>query len=208
MQSTTRPCDHVSIRKREWKLTRKEGLSRPTEPLASSIPYLWKMVSPALFLQSTYQETMRCGYREQCCERMKAGVGEIGREYDRAGDYKIAEALHRRALETRRDLVASRDLSANLENQAQYGEAAALCQRDMARPDATDKVHVKLLALQQKQAQLNTYRKWTLQPLEAINSHGTWIHSIRIWSFLPLQSFPSSHPSSLRSSGSALSCQP
>jgi len=96
-----------------------------------------------------------------------AGVGEIAREYDRAGDYKIAEVLHRQAVATCEDLVTSHDLSANLENQEQYEEAAAQCRRDMTRPDALDERHQKLVALEQKQAHLNAYRKWKLQPLEA-----------------------------------------
>jgi hypothetical protein len=96
-----------------------------------------------------------------------AGVGEIAREYDRAGDYKIAEVLHRRALATHEDLATSHDLSANLENQEQYEKAAAQCRRDTARPGAPDELHQKLVALEQKQACLNTYRKWELQPLEA-----------------------------------------
>lgn len=96
-----------------------------------------------------------------------SGIGELGREYDRAGDYKIAEALHRLALEAREDFVASQDLSATLENREQYEEAAALCQRDMGRPGASQKIHAKLVALQHKQGQLTRYRRWTLQPLEA-----------------------------------------
>ncbi|KAH0563380.1 hypothetical protein GP486_002054 [Trichoglossum hirsutum] len=106
-----------------------------------------------------------------------AGVGEMAREYDRAGDYKIAEVLHRRAVATREDLVTSHDLSANLENQEQYEKAAAQCQRDITRTGASYELRQKLVALEQKQERLNTYRKWKLQPLEATlpiaNQHRT-----------------------------------
>lgn len=100
-----------------------------------------------------------------------AGVGEIGREYDRAGDYRIAEVLHRRAMVTQGDIVASNDLAANLENQGQYDEAAALRRQEMTRPAASEVIvnlnHQKLVALQQKSGYLNTYRKWKFQSLEA-----------------------------------------
>jgi hypothetical protein len=43
-------------------------------------------------------------------------VGEITREYNRAGNYKIAEVLHRRAIVTREDLITSYNLSTNLQN--------------------------------------------------------------------------------------------
>jgi tetratricopeptide (TPR) repeat protein len=114
-----------------------------------------------------------------------AGVGEIAREYDRAGDYKIAEVLHRRAVATREDLVTSHDLSANLQNQEQYEKAAAQCRRDIARPGAPVELHQKLVTLEQKQGHLNTYRKWKLQPLEATlqmaNQHRTTTptHTVR-----------------------------
>jgi hypothetical protein len=96
-----------------------------------------------------------------------AGVGEIAREYDRAGDYKIAEVLHRRAVATCEDPVTSHNLTANLENQEQYEDAVAQCRRDVARPDAQIERQQKLVALQHTQALLSRYSKWKLQPLEA-----------------------------------------
>ncbi|GAB1312604.1 hypothetical protein MFIFM68171_02814 [Madurella fahalii] len=45
------------------------------------------------------------------------GIGEMAREYGRAGDHKIAEVLHRLALERCDDPVNSHDLLVNLENQ-------------------------------------------------------------------------------------------
>jgi hypothetical protein len=96
-----------------------------------------------------------------------AGVGEIAREYDRAGDYKIAEILHRRTVAARDEMDTSHDLSANFENQEQYGEAAAQCRRDMARSGAPAKLRQRQVALEQKQALFNMYSKWKLLPLEA-----------------------------------------
>ncbi|KIW67730.1 hypothetical protein PV04_06962 [Phialophora macrospora] len=96
-----------------------------------------------------------------------AGVGEIAREYDRAGDFTIAEVLHRRAVATRDEMDTSHDLAANLENQGQYGEAAARYQRDMVRSSRPAKLRQRQVALEQKQALFNAYCKWKLQPLEA-----------------------------------------
>ena len=95
------------------------------------------------------------------------GVGEIAREYDRAGDYTLGEALHRLALSRDEDdAVASYDLVANLESQEQYESAVAQCQQHKARFNALDDIPQKLAALEQKKIQLQTYRKWKFQTLE------------------------------------------
>ncbi|RYN22721.1 hypothetical protein AA0119_g11787 [Alternaria tenuissima] len=96
-----------------------------------------------------------------------AGVGEMAREYDRAGDYDIAECLHRRAMATCEDLATSHDLVTNLENQGKYEDAVAQCRRDITRPDPPIELHQKLRALEQKKVLFDRYRRWTLQPLEA-----------------------------------------
>ncbi|KIW91209.1 uncharacterized protein Z519_08105 [Cladophialophora bantiana CBS 173.52] len=96
-----------------------------------------------------------------------AGVGEIARAYDRAGEYKIAEGLHRQALATLDDMVNSHDLSVNLEYQEQYEKALAQCRRDMARPDTPVALRHKLATLEQKRGHFNIYCKWKFQPLEA-----------------------------------------
>jgi len=96
-----------------------------------------------------------------------AGVGEMAREYDRAGDYKLGEALHRLALSRdENDAVASYDLVANLESQEQYEAAAAQCQRLKAQLNDPGDTPQKLAALEQKKIRLQTYRKWKFQPLE------------------------------------------
>jgi tetratricopeptide (TPR) repeat protein len=96
-----------------------------------------------------------------------AGVGEIAREYDRMGDYKIAEVLHRRALAKREDFANSYALILNLESQERYEEAAAQCRRDLARPGAPTEHVRKLRSLEQKQVLFLKYRKWKSQPLSA-----------------------------------------
>jgi tetratricopeptide (TPR) repeat protein len=96
-----------------------------------------------------------------------AGVGEIAREYDRMGDYKIAEVLHRRALAKCEDFANSYDLILNLESQERYEEAAAQCRRDLARPGAPTERVRKLQSLEQKQVLFLKYRKWKSQPLSA-----------------------------------------
>lgn len=94
-----------------------------------------------------------------------AGLGEMAREYDRAGDYKIAEVLHQRYVATQTNPATSQDLCTNLENQEQYEKAAAEYRRIITQTDASDEFHQKVVALEQKQAQLNRYRKWKSQPL-------------------------------------------
>jgi tetratricopeptide (TPR) repeat protein len=96
-----------------------------------------------------------------------AGVGEMAREYDRAGDYNLGETLHRLALsKDEDDAGASYDLVANLESQEQYEAAAAQCRRHKARFNGPGDIHQKLAALEQKEIQLQTYRRWKSQPLE------------------------------------------
>lgn len=88
-----------------------------------------------------------------------AGVGEIAREYDRAGDYDIAECLHRRAMATCKDLATSHNLVTNLENQGKYKDAVAQCRRDITQPNPLIKLHQKLRALEQKKVLFNRYRR-------------------------------------------------
>ncbi|KAK8099592.1 uncharacterized protein PG998_012833 [Apiospora kogelbergensis] len=96
-----------------------------------------------------------------------AGVGEMAREYERAGEYQIAEALHRLALDRNKDdVVASYDLIANFESQEKYEAAAAQCRQFMARHGARDDVTQKLAAMEQKVKQMRSYRTWVSQPLE------------------------------------------
>lgn len=96
-----------------------------------------------------------------------SGLGEMGREYDRVGDYRIGEALHRRHLAARVSVVPYHYLSVNLGNQGRFGEAQELCRRNMALPGASEKLGQQLTTLIQKEADTKVYRKWKTQPLEA-----------------------------------------
>ncbi|KAH7303546.1 hypothetical protein B0I35DRAFT_485120 [Stachybotrys elegans] len=99
------------------------------------------------------------------------GIGEIAREYDRAGDHDIAEALYRLALDRGDDPSNVRDLISNLENQEQYEEAAKICRQLTERPGTREQLmelHPQLVRLQQKDKLHKTYRKWKLEPLENI----------------------------------------
>jgi hypothetical protein len=68
-----------------------------------------------------------------------SGLGEMGREYDCVGDYRIGEALHRRHLAACVSVFPYHDLSVNLEHQERFEEAQELCRRNMALPGASDR---------------------------------------------------------------------
>ena len=107
---------------------------------------------------------------------------EIGREYDREGEYKIAEVLHRKALADK-DSTSSIDvliglsfLAENLENQGLYEEAEELRGREVktaeehygADTSTTLDSRRNLATIVQKR-KLDTYhRRWKLESLEAI----------------------------------------
>ncbi|KAK6541495.1 hypothetical protein TWF694_007304 [Orbilia ellipsospora] len=95
-----------------------------------------------------------------------AGIGEIAREYDKAGDYRIAEILHRRAVVICEDPVTIHDLSLNLEHQEQYDQASIQCWQHINRFGQSDKLSAKLVALRQQDMKFKLYHRWKSQPLE------------------------------------------
>ncbi|KAH8723087.1 hypothetical protein GQ44DRAFT_710962 [Phaeosphaeriaceae sp. PMI808] len=107
---------------------------------------------------------------------------EIGREYDREGEYKIAEVFHRKALADKDDtfiedvLVGLSFLAVNLENQGLYEEAEELRSREVkiveshhgADSSITWDSLTNLRMVRQKRKLDTYYRRWKLEPLEAI----------------------------------------
>ncbi|EPS41989.1 hypothetical protein H072_4024 [Dactylellina haptotyla CBS 200.50] len=102
---------------------------------------------------------------DQCSGR--AGISEIAREFDRSGDYKIAEIVHRRAVAASGAAVALEDLTINLERQERYQDAATICQQQIIRFGESTELLQKRVALQQSEARLVMFHKWKFQPLEA-----------------------------------------
>jgi tetratricopeptide (TPR) repeat protein len=113
------------------------------------------------------------------------GCEEIAREYDREGEYKIAEVLHRKALadkENARDkdvtdiLVSLYFLAENLENQGRYEEAEELCRREVTTAEkeygpnhsSTLQSRENLAMVVQKRKLATYYQRWKLEPLEKI----------------------------------------
>ncbi|RYP43490.1 hypothetical protein DL768_009907 [Monosporascus sp. mg162] len=107
---------------------------------------------------------------------------EIGREYDREGEYKIAEVLHRKALADKDStfiadvLVGLSFLAENLENQGLYEEAEELRSREVKTAEehyGADSITTldsrrNLAAVMQKRKLDTYYRRWKLERLETI----------------------------------------
>ena len=104
---------------------------------------------------------------------------EIGREYDREGEYKIAEVLHRKALADKNStfiadvLVGLSFLAENLENQGLYEEAEELRSREVKTAEEHDgsttlDSRSNLAKVVQKRKLDTFYRRWKLEPLETI----------------------------------------
>jgi tetratricopeptide (TPR) repeat protein len=104
---------------------------------------------------------------------------EIGREYDREGEYKIGEVLHRMALAAKdstfiADVQVGLDfLAENLENQELYEEAEKLRRRAVSLAEKNDGTisqisREKLATVVQKQKRDSYYRRWKLESLDSI----------------------------------------
>jgi tetratricopeptide (TPR) repeat protein len=98
---------------------------------------------------------------------------EIGREYDREGEYKIAEVFHRKALASKDStfiedvIVGLSYLAENLEEQGLYEEAEELRNREVGISNTLES-RMNLATVQQKRKLDTYYRRWKLEPLEAI----------------------------------------
>lgn len=113
------------------------------------------------------------------------GCEEICKEYDREGEYKIAEVLHRKALADKENarnenvadiLVSLLFLAENLENQGRYEEAEELCRRKVMTAEkeygpnysTTLESRESLAIVVQKRKLATYYQRWKLEPLEKI----------------------------------------
>jgi tetratricopeptide (TPR) repeat protein len=113
------------------------------------------------------------------------GVEELAREYDREGEYKIAEVLHRQSLAGKEKTLGKDDintvvsvifLAEILEKQGQYKEAEELYRRavttteQMYGPDGGGTLESRrsLAAVVQKRKLSDLYDRWKLEPLENI----------------------------------------
>jgi tetratricopeptide (TPR) repeat protein len=113
------------------------------------------------------------------------GYEEIGREYDREGEYKIGEVLHRKSLADKENarnksvpniLVGLYFLAENLENQGRYEEAEELWRRNVTMGEEEDGPHrsstlksrERLAMVVQKRKLATYYQRWKLEPLEKI----------------------------------------
>jgi len=113
------------------------------------------------------------------------GVEELAREYDREGEYKIAEMLHRQSLAGKEKTLGKDDidtvvsvifLAESLEKQGQYKEAEELYRRvvttteQMYGPDGGSTLENRrsLAAVVQKRKLSDLYDRWKLEPLENI----------------------------------------
>jgi tetratricopeptide (TPR) repeat protein len=111
-------------------------------------------------------------------------VEELAREYDREGEYKIAEVLHRRLLAGKKTLgkdgidtvVSVIFLAESLENQGRYKEAEELYRRavttteQMYGPDDSITLENRrsLAGVVEKRKRSDLYDRWKLEPLENI----------------------------------------
>ncbi|KAI9860127.1 MAG: hypothetical protein M1813_006237 [Trichoglossum hirsutum] len=112
-------------------------------------------------------------------------VEELAREYDREGEYKIAEVLHRRLLAGKKKtlgkdgigtVVSVIFLAESLENQGRYKEAEELYRRavttteQMYGPDDSITLENRrsLAGVVEKRKLSDLYDRWKLEPLENI----------------------------------------
>ena len=174
-------CHHVesgiTVNKGKGIITVNERIYNFTPvPFEASGPYAHVHIPTDSYYEKQLPEALRRAERAPD----DRGYEEIAREFDREGEYKIAEPLHRKSLaNAEHDGVASimcslSFLAENLENQARYEEAEELYRRNLKLgekkygPDdqitLESREHLAMIA--QKRQQAEYYQRWKLESLE------------------------------------------